>query len=323
MQIRSRLSRRRFLTAAVAAGICGGGKIAVGRDECSVPERIHRRASDTKLIDVHVHLGQPWNERRALTAEVLLRWMDAQRIERAWVLPLVSPEAWYYPISTDWVLQQTRPFRERLIPFCAVDPRTAVFGGRGAFVDLIRRYRDGGARGFGEHKWGGAIDDPRNIELIGVCAEEQLPVLFHLDNDRNTDGPGLPGLERLLTAVPTATLIGHGPGWWASISQAVNQTDLGGYPRGPVAPGGALDRLLARYPRLYADLSAGSGYNAIHRDREFGRQFLLRHASQILFGTDYLAEEQIVEQFDLIESLELPNEELEQILYRNAARLVP
>ena len=243
-------------------------------------------------------------------------------IEQAWVLPLISPEAWFYPITTEFVLEQTKPFRDRLIPFCIVDPRTDVFGGKKHFVDLLRRYKDAGARGFGEHKWGGAIDDPRNIELIRACAEVELPVLFHLDNNRNTDKPGLPGLERLLQAVPEATLIGHGPGWWASISAAATQKDLGGYPKGDVAAGGALDRLLSGYSNLFADLSAGSGHNAIRRDLEFGKGFLIRNADQIMFGTDYLAEKQTVNQFDLFAELKLPTNVQEKILRGNAKKLM-
>ena len=282
-----------------------------------------RTSTASKFIDVHVHLGQPWNERKALTPETLLRWMDAHDVSHAWVLPLISPESWYYPITTEWVLNQTKPFRDRLTPFCAVDPRTAVFGGKSQFLEILKRYQDNGARGFGEHKWGGAIDDSRNIELMSACAEVGFPVLFHLDNDRNTDQPGLPGLEKLLESVPQLTLIGHGPGWWASISRTVAQADFGGYPKGPVVAGGALDRLMEKFPRLYADLSAGSGYNGIHRDPEFGREFLIRRADQTLFGTDYLAEDQVVEQFDLFESIKLPDDVQQKIFRDNARRLVP
>ena len=248
--------------------------------------------------------------------------MDQKEIEQAWVLPLISPEAWFYPITTEFVLEQTRPFRDRLIPFCIIDPRTDVFGGRKHFVDLLRRYKDAGARGFGEHKWGGAIDDPRNIELIRACAEVELPVLFHLDNVRNTDTPGLPGLERLLQAAPKATLIGHGPGWWSAISAAATQQDLGGYPKGEVLPNGALDRLLGKYPNLFADLSAGSGHNAIKRDLKFGTEFLLRNADQIMFGTDYLAEKQTVNQFDLFAEIELPADVQDKIFRGNARRIM-
>ena len=278
--------------------------------------------TDRKFVDVHVHITQTWNERGELTARNLLRWMDVHDIGQAWVLPLISPEAWYYPITTEFVLEETRPFRDRLIPFCVVDPRTDVFGGFKHFVDLLGRYKNAGARGFGEHKWGGAIDDPRNIELLKACGETGLPVLFHLDNDRNKDVPGLPGLERLLKAAPETTLIGHGPGWWASICGAANQRDLGGYPRGQVAPNGALDRLLGDYPNLYADLSAGSGHNAIRRDLDFGRDFMIRNADKMLLGTDYLADKQEVNQFELLDELNLPVEIQQKIFRDNAHSII-
>ena len=101
-------------------------------------------------------------------------------------------------------------------------------------VDMLKRYIDAGAKGFGEHKPGIAFDDPRNLNLFAACAEAKLPVLFHLDNQRNTDQPGLPGLEKVLQETPQGTFIGHGPGWWASISGDITQAGLGGYPKGKV-----------------------------------------------------------------------------------------
>src|SRR5690606_1846484 len=135
--------------------------------------------------------------------------------------------------------------------------------------DLLRRYKDAGARGFGEHKTGVDIDDPRNLDLFHSCAELGLPVLFHLDNQRNMDKPGLPGLENVLKQLPNGVFMGHAQGWWASISGDAEQSDLQGYPNAPVGPGGAIDRLMDTYPNIYGDLSAGSGANAITRDREF------------------------------------------------------
>ena len=53
------------------------------------------RAADTprrkyKYIDIHTHLGAFYHDRE-LTAERLVRFMDAHGVERACVLPLVSP----------------------------------------------------------------------------------------------------------------------------------------------------------------------------------------------------------------------------------------
>ena len=77
-----------------------------------------------------------------------------------------------------------------------------------------------------------------------------------------------------------------------------------------------------RFPNLYGDLSAGSGANAISRDPEFGRAFLIRRADRLLFGTDYLAPEQAVPQFELFESLDLPEAVRNKIFHQNARRLL-
>ena len=124
---------------------------------------------------------------------------------------------------------------------------------------MLKAYVDQGAKGFGEHKAGLPIDDRRMMALYEVCDDLDLPVLFHCDEQRGTDDPGLPGLERVLIAFPRVNFIGHGPGFWASISGDATAKDLGGYPKGHVAPGGALDRLFDAHKNLWGDLSAGSG----------------------------------------------------------------
>ena len=275
-----------------------------------------------KYDDVHVHLGQPWNERGPLTPEMLLRWMDAHDVAQAVVLSLISPESWFYPITPQWVLEQTKPYRERLIPFCAVDPRSVNLGGFQGFLDILKRYQDAGAKGMGEHKWGGAIDDPRNIELLQACGEVGFPVLFHMDNVRNTDRPGLPGLEKVLRSVPDTTLIGHAQGWWASISGSVTTLEMGRYPKSTVTPGGAIDRLMDKYPNLHGDLSAGSGANAIQRDLEFGRAFLIRRSDRLMFGTDYLADGQAVPQFELLDQIQLSDAVRRRVFRENARRVL-
>jgi len=324
MDVRREVSRRRFhrtLTGAalsVASGLAGRAQTA-----CAGPTaRATAKRPASRYIDIHVHLGQRWNERGLLTAEMLLAWMDAHDVAKAVVLPLISPESWFYPITTGWVLEQTKPYRDRLIPFCAVDPRSVNLGGYKGFIDLLHRYIDAGAKGMGEHKWGGAIDDPRDIELLRACGDAKLPVLFHMDNIRNTDHPGLPGLENVLRQLPNTILIGHAPGWWASISGNVTEQEMGSYPRGPVTPGGAIDRLMDKYSNLYGDLSAGSGANALSRDRDFASEFLIRRADRLLFGTDYLARRQAVPQFDLFDQIDLPPAVRKKIERGNAARLL-
>src|SRR4029450_8524552 len=133
------------------------------------------------------HLGQTWNTTEPLTAEELLRWMDAHRIAQAVVLPLVSPESSSYLLTTDYVLREPAPFRDRLIPFCCVDPRTSFTGGQKGLVAMLKKYIDAGAKGFGEHKPGVAFGAPRSMLLYVACGEMKLPLLFHIDNQRNLD----------------------------------------------------------------------------------------------------------------------------------------
>lgn len=313
------INRRQFcgrlaaLTAATAASsLVASNKVAAADD----------KFPPGRYVDVHTHLGQTWNKNSPLTAEELLRWMDANDIAQAVVLPLINPEASSYPLTPDFVLNETRNHRDRLIPFCSIDPRTSYQGGHQGLVDMLKRYRDAGCKGFGEHKPGVRMDDPRNLAIFKGCAEAELPVLFHLDNQRNTDEPGLPGLEKMLQSAPDCTFIGHGPGFWASISGGLTQAQLAGYAKGDVAPGGALDRLMEKYPNLYGDLSAGSGANAISRDPEFGREFLIRRADRLMFGTDFLAPGQDVPQLELYRRIDLPAEVQAKVFRDNARKLL-
>lgn len=311
----SGLTRRTFCQAAVATGALSLTARATTAEEKKYPQG--------KYVDMHTHIGQTWTHTQPLSAEELLRWMDAHDIAQAVVLPLTSPESSSYLITSDFVLAETKPYRDRLIPFCSIDPRTSYTGGKKGLLDMLKRWIDLGAKGFGEHKPGVAVDDPRNMTLYAACAEVKLPLLFHIDNLRNTDKPGLPGLEKAIKENPGCNFIGHGPGWWASISGGITEAELGGYPKGKVAPGGAIDALMEKYPNIYADLSAGSGSSAISRDLEFGREFLIRRQDRVCFGTDFLAPGQGVPQFDLFEQqLELPAEVQSKVFRDNARRVL-
>jgi hypothetical protein len=308
------ISRRGFHQAALAAATFA-----------ALPRPSARAAlTPGDYVDMHTHLGQTWNTTEPLTAEELLRWMDAHRIAQAVVLPLVSPESSSYLLTPDFVLEQTRPYRDRLIPFCCIDPRTSYSGGLKGLVAMLQKWIEAGAKGFGEHKNGLAFDDPKNMQLYAACAELKLPLLFHIDNQRNLDQPGLPGLAKALAAHPGCTFIGHGPGWWASISGDVNQAGLGGYPKTKVAPAAAIDALMEKFPNLYGDLSAGSGAGAISRDLEFGREFLIRRQDRIMFGTDFLSPKQEVPQFELFEQklADLPTDVKAKIFRDNARKLL-
>jgi predicted TIM-barrel fold metal-dependent hydrolase len=307
-------TRRRFLRQAAIGCLAAYSSVVRGSQPRSVP--------GGPYIDIHTHIGRTWTVEPPLTPEALVRWMDDHNIARAVVLPLVSPESSSYLNLTEQALAAAKRFPDRLIPFCCIDPRTSYTGGKAGLQSMFREYVDQGARGFGEHKAGLPIDDSRMMDLYEACDHFHLPLLFHMDNLRGMDRPGLPGLERVLKAFPRVNFLGHGPGFWASISGDVGPADLGGYPKGPVKPGGALDRLFDAYPNLWGDLSAGSGAGALSRDLQFARPFLIRRADRLLFGTDYLKNGQVVPQFEVLASIELPRDVRTKIERGNASQLL-
>lgn len=191
-------------------------------------------------------------------------------------------------------------------------------------IDILKRYQDVGCRGLGEHKTGLWFDAPQQMALYEACDAVGLPILFHLDDIRNPDTPGLPRLENVLKAFPKLPLIGHAAGFWASISADATFEDFGRYPEVPkkIVSGGALDRLMAKYRNLYGDLSEPGGEKAIARDPEFSRAFLIRNADQLLFGTDVLMPGQKIPQFELLDSLKLPDEVQFKIFRGNAMKLL-
>src|SRR3954447_18957997 len=171
-EVNSDISRRNFISAGTSAATA----LFLYQQTCSA--RAIFPSGD--YVDMHTHIGQTWNTTEPLRAEELLRWMDAHRIAQAIVLPLMSPESSSYIITTDFVLEQTRPYRDRLIPFCSIDPRTSYSGGLKGLVAMLKKYVDAGAKGFGEHKPGLAFDDKRSMVIYEACAELKLPLLFHI-----------------------------------------------------------------------------------------------------------------------------------------------
>jgi predicted TIM-barrel fold metal-dependent hydrolase len=184
-------------------------------------------------------------------------------------------------------------------------------------------------RVYGELKLRILLDDPDVLRMFRKCGELGLPVIFHIDVPAR-ERPKLPArdywycldIDRLETAMkecPDTVFIGHAPGFWQHISGDGYGVEAI-YPDGEVVPGGRVPELLAKYPNLYADLSAKSALNAISRPPDGrGREFLIEFQDKLLFGRDCFSD-------DLAEYLkkrDLPEEAWEKITSGNALRLVP
>ena len=147
----------------------------------------------------------------------------------------------------------------------------------------VERYLKLGAVVIGEQKFGVACDAPEMQKLYALADAYGVPILMHWQF--GTYNHGFERFPRMLARFPNVAFIGHAQTWWANIDRDHrDQTVL--YPKTPVTPGGLTDRYLADYPNLYADLSAGSGRNALSRDEGHAREFLRRHQDKLMFGSD-------------------------------------
>ncbi len=270
-----------------------------------------------------MHIGRLYyQEPGPLIPSYLLNFMDRHGIEKAALLPIESPEETHYYITTDYVLRVCGRHPDRFVPFCNVDPRRGNSDLSTDFRKIITEYRDRGCRGLGELMCGLWIDDPRMQMIYQVCGDLGLPIIFHMDALRDLDEKSLPRMEAMARKFPDTTFIGHGPHFWAEVSGDVREDDFGRYPEGPVAPGGAVERLLGTCPNVYADLSAGSAYNPLTRDPSFGPAFLEKFRDKLLFGTDICRLTQEFPIFEYLRTCGISNDAYRRITGLNAAEML-
>lgn len=154
-------------------------------------------------------------------------------------------------------------------------------------------FKSRGAKGIGELTCNYYFDDPLMLNLFKHCERCDMPVLFHLGDMGNdyglVDELGLPRLEKVLKMFPKLIIIGHSQKFWSEIGGDCTEENRGGYPEGRVKEGGCVVELMRKYKNLHADLSAGSGCNAMTRDEEFGCRFLEEFGERVYFGTDVCA----------------------------------
>ena len=182
---------------------------------------------------------------------------------------------------TEDIVKAHRDYPDTIIPFCHVDVTR-----EDAVTELEKRAASDIFKGYGEQKQHLRLDDPRLEKVLAVCNELNWPVTWHFQEGERGYNQGIEHLEVLLKKFPNIKFIGHAQSWWAHISADVPAPEETLYPKGTVKPGGLIDRLLADYPNMFADLSAGSGLGGLTRDEDFTAGFLARHGKKLMFATD-------------------------------------
>ena len=146
----------------------------------------------------------------------------------------------------------------------------------------IEKYLKLGACIIAEQKFMVECDSEASQKLYELAAAYNVPILLHFQY--KTYNLGYERFYKMLEKHPRTNFIGHAQCFWANIDK--NHDQKNNYPKGPVTPGGITDKYLADYPNIYADMSAGSGLNALLRDEEHTTGFFGRHQDKILYGSD-------------------------------------
>jgi len=237
------------------------------------------------MIDFHCHIGRLYRESYPqippFSAEQCVDRMNREGIEISVLLPLESPEGGWGWLLTEECIAARDKYPERFVAFMCIDPRYPKV--EQLFETFLHQYD---CKGFGEHIPGLAFDHELNKVIYRKCDEYNLPMVMDICGGGLTDDAGLPRLEACLKEFPNCQFVGHGPGFWTNLSGDVTDDTMYAYTKGKVAPGGAVDRLLQEYDNLCADISAGSGWNALTRDPDFTPGFVERNWSKLLMGTD-------------------------------------
>ena len=146
----------------------------------------------------------------------------------------------------------------------------------------IEKWLKQGACMIGEQKFIVECDSPASQKLYELAGAYKVPILLHFQHQ--TYNLGYDRFHTMLAKFPNTNFIGHAQTFWGNIDKMQEQKNL--YPKGKVTPGGLTDRYLADYPNMFADMSAGSGLNALTRDEDHTRGFFERHQDKVLYGSD-------------------------------------
>lgn len=252
-------------------------------------------------IDIHVHTsmfkGIPRRGSNTVLAspDELMEMYRRLGVEKGVILPGISVECSFQLQSNEEVMAIAQKWPNKFDWFCNIDPR---MGGNTPDYDLsyfIKYYKDRGAKGLGEIESNLHFDDPYVENLFYHCEKNEMPVLFHIAPEQGSGNYGLiddlklPRLEKALAKYPRLMFIGHSQPFWAEIGDDATEENRNDYPTGKIAKEGRLVELMRKYPNLYGDLSAGSGYNALAKDPEFAFDFIEEFQDRLYFGTDICA----------------------------------
>ncbi len=270
-----------------------------------VYEKVTPKApTDMKFIDPHVHAMSV----TPLGLRAVATWMDERNVERCIVSPLNHKGS--RPQTEEEyqiLLENFRPYKGKIDRMCII--RAGEVKSADEALTILKREMADGAIGFGEHYGENLMfDDPQNLMLYEACEKVGLPVMFHIDQNKNMVEPGMERVDNVLKKYPKCNLVAHAY-WWRQLGS------------------GACDRQLQEHPNLYADMSGQVVIDVLNRDKVYAREFLIRNQDKILWATDEgwwsfsSREKHSHQHYTFLEGLDLPDEVRRKIYRENSEKV--
>ena len=249
-------------------------------------------------IDIHAHATMypgvvpPFAglKEGMISKDKLIQIYDKIGVECGTLLPLVEMSALPMLLTNEDCKIMAEGSDGRFKWFCNVSPNALSNSEKTDLSPMINHYKALGAKGVGEITAQLYADDPKMDNLFYHCAQCDMPVIIHIAPHFGgtygiVDELHLPRIEKMLKKHKKLKLIGHSQAFWSEICDDVTQESRNSYPKGKVREG-IVPKLMREYDNLYCDLSAGSGANAMMRDREYAARFMEEFADRIYYGCD-------------------------------------
>jgi predicted TIM-barrel fold metal-dependent hydrolase len=247
----------------------------------------------TRIIDFHTHLDERWLHVNTASADAMVRALDRFQVEVACVFTIMG----FYgdcERHNDALLERANYRPDRLIPFVTVDPKL----GRPAVRELERCLANSRFRGVKFHPWlqafAASMVRDTMTEILRISGEHQVPVLFHDGTPPYSTTYQIAQLARW--SPETVIVLGH--------AGSADYTD-------PAA------QLIRDLPNLYGNFCGSRPGDLIHLVEVGG-------TDKLIFGSDFGAGswKLLPERIDNVLEAGLAAEDLDKVLYSNAARLL-
>lgn len=226
------------------------------------------------------------------TAKALINQCDSVGVDKCLVTSVATTPHHAQSINS-FIASEVKLFPERFIGFGSLHPDSETLEeDTGHLIEL-------GLKGVKLHPdiQNFKVDDPKVIKIFEICNKKNLPVLLHTGDSRY-DNSNPDRVEKILKLFPDLIIIGAHFGGWSMWDKA--------------------PEILCKYKNFYVDTC--SSFYALSKER--ARAIIeLYGINRVIFGTDFPMWKQ-EDELKFLFSLGLSEEDLQNILYRNLAKIL-